>query len=51
MSFAVTAHMLLAGIPGTLVYGVVVINSQFVPTIKLVWREVRPAGSTITRHP
>lgn len=46
-----TAHMLLAGIPGTLVYGVVVINSQFVPTIRLVWREVRPAGCTITRHP
>ena len=29
-----------AGIAGTLVYGVVVINSQFVPGILLVWRNV-----------
>ena len=29
-----------AGIAGTLVYGVVVINSQFVPEITLVWRNV-----------
>ncbi|CAL5226722.1 g9574 [Coccomyxa viridis] len=28
------------GIAGTLVYGVVVINSQFVPEIRMVWREV-----------
>ena len=30
-----------AGIACTLVYGVVVINSQFVPEITLVWRNVR----------
>ena len=30
-----------AGIAGTLVYGVVVINAQFVPDIRMVWREVR----------
>ena len=34
-------HMHPAGIAGTLVYGVVVINAQFVPDIRLVWREVR----------
>ena len=32
--------MLHAGIAGTLVYGVVIINSQFVPDIRMVWREV-----------
>lgn len=34
-------YMLCAGIAGTLVYGVVVISSQFIPDIRLVWREVR----------
>lgn len=42
-----TLGMSCAGIAGTLVYGVVVINSQFVPEIRMVWREVRDQPAAV----